>query len=56
MNNEEIIRKVTELLTEAQSLITKDAPDMDVAEWNQTNQGKAVSRIHDALELIEELD
>jgi hypothetical protein len=58
MDNEEIFDAIIAKLNEAQAILTKELPmpDMDVAEWNATPIGRAVSRIGDVLELMQELE
>jgi len=58
MDNEEIFDAIIAKLNEAQAILTKELPmpDMDVAEWNATPIGRAVSPIGDVLELMQELE
>ena len=57
MTNEATFAKIIALLDEVTRILTKEVPlpDMDVSEWNQTPIGRAVAKIGDALELLEDL-
>lgn len=54
LSSDEAMEKITELLNEAQAILTKDLPDMSIQEFNETPIGRAVSRIAEALELLTE--
>ena len=55
MDNETMSR-IIRLLNEAQDILLKDAPDVDVTEFNQTEVGRAVRLIGDTVALVEDME
>jgi hypothetical protein len=54
--DDELLAQIFAKLNEAQEILIKEIPlpDKDVFEWNQTPIGRAVGRIGDAIELLDE--